>query len=97
MDLDAGSDRVTRQMVLPTSSATSSASRESIATPTGRPIASPFCLMNPVSTSDFAFNEIPSVSKYQGGERRVQKKSRSTWLVVWIPKQKYEAFHLNRV
>jgi len=35
-------ERVTRQMVLPTSSATSSAPCLSIATPTGRPIASPF-------------------------------------------------------
>ena len=38
-------------MVLPTSSATSSAPDLSIATPTGRPIASPFSLTNPVNTS----------------------------------------------
>jgi hypothetical protein len=42
---------LTRQTVLPTSSATSSAPRESIATPTGRPRASPSSLRKPVSTS----------------------------------------------
>ncbi len=41
----------TRHTTFPTSSATSSAPRVSIATPTGRPIASPFSLTNPVSTS----------------------------------------------
>ena len=43
--------RVTRQIVFPTSSATSSDPVLSIATPTGRPIASPFSLMNPPRTS----------------------------------------------
>ena len=42
---------LTRQIVLPTSSATSNAPRESIATPTGRPCASPASVRNPVSTS----------------------------------------------
>jgi len=40
-----------RQTALPTSSATNSAPRLSMATPTGRPQASPFSLTNPVSTS----------------------------------------------
>src|SRR5688572_18422999 len=44
-------DPETRQTVLPTSSATSNAPRLSITTPTGRPIASPFGLTKPVSTS----------------------------------------------
>jgi hypothetical protein len=42
---------VTRQITLPTSSATSSAPRASIATPTGRPSAPPSSSRNPVSTS----------------------------------------------
>jgi glutathione synthase/RimK-type ligase-like ATP-grasp enzyme len=42
---------LTRHTVFPTSSATSSAPRASIATPTGRPRASPSSLRNPVSTS----------------------------------------------
>jgi glutathione synthase/RimK-type ligase-like ATP-grasp enzyme len=42
---------LTRQTVLPTSSAMSSAPRESMATPTGRPRASPSSSRNPVSTS----------------------------------------------
>ena len=41
---------VTRQMVLPTSSATSSAPRLSIARPTGRPWARPFESRNPSTT-----------------------------------------------
>src|SRR5690606_13862012 len=41
----------TRQPASPTSSATSRAPRRSAATPTGRPIASPFSLRKPVSTS----------------------------------------------
>src|SRR3982074_871375 len=42
---------LTRQIVLPTSSATSSAPLVSIATPTGRPRASPPSLTKPGSTS----------------------------------------------
>ena len=42
---------VTRQMVLPTSSATSRLPRPSSATPTGRPLACPLASRNPVSTS----------------------------------------------
>ena len=42
---------LTRQMVLPTSSATSSAPRRSSSTPTGRPKALPSSLTKPVSTS----------------------------------------------
>src|SRR5688572_26524481 len=42
---------VTRQIVLPTSSATSRAPRVSIATPTGRPLASPLSFTKPVRTS----------------------------------------------
>jgi bacterioferritin (cytochrome b1) len=42
---------VTRQMVLPTSSATSNAPCWSMATPTGRPNARPLALRNPLSTS----------------------------------------------
>ena len=42
---------LTRQTVFPTSSATSSAPRESMATPTGRPLASPSSLRKSVSTS----------------------------------------------
>jgi hypothetical protein len=41
----------TRQMTFPTSSATSNAPLPSIATPTGRPIASPFSRTKPVRTS----------------------------------------------
>ena len=41
----------TRQMTLPTSSATSSAPRLSSVTPTGRPLAAPLALRKPVSTS----------------------------------------------
>jgi len=44
-------DGVTRQTVLPTSSATNSAPCLSIRTPTGRPWASPSALRKPVSTS----------------------------------------------
>src|SRR5262245_31402760 len=46
-----GAAGVTRQIVLPTSSATSSAPDLSIATPTGRPCASPASLKKPVRTS----------------------------------------------
>lgn len=42
---------VTRHMMLPTSSATSSAPVRSTATPTGRPCASPCSLTKPVNTS----------------------------------------------
>jgi len=42
---------VTRQMAFPTSSATSSAPCRSIATPTGRPMASPSSVTNPERTS----------------------------------------------
>src|SRR5215216_2031616 len=42
---------VTLQIVLPTSSTTRSAPDASNATPTGRPIASPFSLINPFRTS----------------------------------------------
>jgi hypothetical protein len=52
--------KVTRQITLPTSSATSSAPRASIATPTGRPSASPFSLRNPVSTSTGAPDGLPA-------------------------------------
>lgn len=44
-------DGATRQMALPTSSATSKAPRASKATPTGRPRALPSALRKPVSTS----------------------------------------------
>jgi glutathione synthase/RimK-type ligase-like ATP-grasp enzyme len=50
---------LTRQTVLPTSSATSSAPRESMATPTGRPLASPSSLRKPVSTSTGAPDGLP--------------------------------------
>jgi len=40
---------ITHQMVLPTSSATSSAPRLPMATPTGCPITSPSALMKPIS------------------------------------------------
>ena len=53
---------VTRQTALPTSSATSSAPRLSMATPTGRPIASPFSFTNPVSTSTAGPLGIPSAN-----------------------------------
>src|SRR5688500_7524448 len=53
---------VTRQMVLPTSSATSSAPRPSMATPTGRPIASPFSRTNPVSRSTGMPDGLPSAN-----------------------------------
>ena len=46
-----GAAAVTRQTTLPTSSATSNAPRLSIATPTGRPWASPRPFRKPVTTS----------------------------------------------
>jgi hypothetical protein len=51
----------TRQTVLPTSSATSSAPFESIATPTGRPMALPSRSRNPVSTSTGGPEGVPPV------------------------------------
>src|SRR4051812_16657883 len=51
MKLYLAGERVTLQIELPTSSATSSAPPLSIATPTGRPIATPDGSTNPVSTS----------------------------------------------
>lgn len=56
-------DAVTRQIALPTSSATSNPPRPSIATPTGRPMASPLLLTNPVSTSTGIADGLPLSSK----------------------------------
>ena len=53
----------TRQMTLPTSSATSKLPARSIATPTGRPNASRSALMKPVRTSNRLSGRAP------GGER----------------------------
>ena len=53
---------VTRQMILPTSSATRSAPALSSTTPAGRPFASPSSLKKPVSTSSAAPDGIPSVN-----------------------------------
>ena len=47
----AGVAAVTRQTALPTSSATNKPPRRSIATPTGRPRASPASFTKPVNTS----------------------------------------------
>src|SRR5688572_24205833 len=53
----------TRQITFPTSSATSNAPRLSIATPTGRPMASPFSLTNPVNTSIGGPAGLPAVNE----------------------------------
>jgi len=53
---------VTHQMVLPTSSATNSAPRLSMTTPTGRPITLPSDLMKPVKTSNGSPDGIPAVN-----------------------------------
>lgn len=53
---------LTRQTVFPTSSATSSAPRESTATPTGRPRALPPTSRKPVSTSTGAPDGLPPVN-----------------------------------
>ena len=53
------SSAVTRQITLPTSSAISRAPLLSIATPTGRPMASPFSLTKPVSTSTGSPDGLP--------------------------------------
>jgi hypothetical protein len=53
---------VTRQILLPTSSATSSAPWPSIATPTGRPSASSSALRKPVSTSTGSPSGRPSAN-----------------------------------
>ena len=55
-------DTDTLQMIFPTSSATRSAPVLSRATPTGRPIASPFSLMNPVRTTTGSPDGMPSVN-----------------------------------
>src|SRR6185295_11188422 len=52
---------LTRHTVFPTSSATSNAPCASIATPTGRPDASPFAFTKPVSTSIGAPDGMPSL------------------------------------
>jgi glutathione synthase/RimK-type ligase-like ATP-grasp enzyme len=52
---------LTRQIVLPTSSATSSAPRESMATPTGRPLALPSSSRKAVSTSIGTPDGLPPV------------------------------------